>query len=262
MRSDMQKVIVERPRWGSRMLNRGTARRIRPVEVDEDFDSGSTRVSSAMQDKMFNEHLNPLWRYLRSNLGRPWDKVYSEIRSRIDGRGVLGNHVLDHLFCEVETNCILDGREVRTTEGLRVYGFYVHPSSGLLLEAPRQSWKRKARRYPVRWVHGPRGERYQRFDGLWFQVVYRLEDERPVLASKRQCNKKQVHRILFWIDAAERGKRGYRRDADSVRVPHRFPNRGEQEVRDRSNRFYIDALRAHLARDFGLDFGISAEVAA
>ena len=173
-----------------------------------------------MQDKMFNEHLNPLWRFLRKSLGRPWDKVYSEIRSRIDGRGVLGNHVLDHLLWEVEINCILDRREVRTAEGHRVHGFYVHPTSGLLLEAPRRSWKREKRRYPVRWVYGPQGERYQRFDGLWFQVEYRLEDERPVLMSKRQCNKKQVRRILSWIDAAERGRRGYERGADSVRVPH------------------------------------------
>jgi len=219
MRSDMQKVIVERPRWGSRSSNRGTARRIRPVEVDEDFDSGPARASSAMRDKVFNEHLSPLWRFLRSRLGRPWDKVYAEIRGRIDGRGVLGNHVLDHLFWEVETNCVLVGRELRTAEGNRVYGFYVHPRSGLLLEAPRYSWKRKARRYPVRWVYGPQGERYQRFDGLWFQVEYRLEDERHALATKRQCNKKQVRLILSWIDAAERGRRGYERGADAVRVP-------------------------------------------
>ncbi|MEZ5365962.1 MAG: hypothetical protein R2748_27425 [Bryobacterales bacterium] len=54
---------------------------------------------------------------------------------------MLGNHVLQHLRWEVETNCILDGKELLTAEGRRkVYGFYVHPRSGLLREAPRRRW--------------------------------------------------------------------------------------------------------------------------
>lgn len=41
-----------------------------------------------------------------------------------------------------------------------------------------------------------------------------------------------------------------------------FPERPERQVRERSNQFYVDALRAQLSRDFGLSFGIIAEVAA
>jgi hypothetical protein len=41
-----------------------------------------------------------------------------------------------------------------------------------------------------------------------------------------------------------------------------FPDRSEQQVRERSNAFYVNALRAQLSRDFGLEFGISTEVAA
>jgi hypothetical protein len=226
MRSDMQKVIVERPRRGSGEPNRGTARRIRPVEVDEDFDSGPTHASSARTDKSFNEHLKPLWRFLRSNLGRPWDKVHSEIRSGLDARGVLGNHVLDHLRWEVTVNCIQRGKELFATGpfgGISpVWGFYVDPKSGRLREAPRPRWRRERRRYEVRWAWGPRGERYQRIDGLWFAVEYVLVDEKPVLVSKRQCNSKKVREIASWIEAAERGKRGYVRGADSVRVPRAF----------------------------------------
>lgn len=40
-----------------------------------------------------------------------------------------------------------------------------------------------------------------------------------------------------------------------------FPERPEQQVRERSNRFYVDALRAQLSRDFGLQFGIATEPA-
>jgi hypothetical protein len=41
-----------------------------------------------------------------------------------------------------------------------------------------------------------------------------------------------------------------------------FPERSEQQVRERSNRFYVNALRAQLSRGFGLEFGFSADVAA
>ena len=223
MRSDMQKVIVERPRRGSRLPSRGTARRIRPVEVDEDFDSGPNRAPSARWEKSFNEPLKPLWRFLRSNLGRPWDKVYAEIRSRVDGRGVLGNHVLDHLHWEVDVNCYQEGREILAAGVFGwirpVDGFYVHPKSGLLLEAPRRRWRRQKRQDVIRWVEGPEGELYQSFDGLWFAVLYAVEDGQRVLASKRQCGSKTIRRIASWIEAAERGKKGYTRGADSVRVP-------------------------------------------
>ena len=223
MRSDMQKVIVERPRFGSRSPNRGTARRIRPVEVDEDFDSGPVRASSARTGKWFNEHLNPLWRFLRSNLGRPWDKVHSEICSKLDLRGVLGNHVLDHLRWEVSVNCFQEGKQVfergRFGDAHPVHGFYVHPKTGLLLEGPRWRWRRKDQRGPVSKVIGTDGETYQLFDGLWFAVEYALVEGQPVLVAKRQCNSKKIRQITAWIAAAERGKPGYERGANSVRVP-------------------------------------------
>ena len=41
-----------------------------------------------------------------------------------------------------------------------------------------------------------------------------------------------------------------------------FPEHTEQQVRERSNHFYVQAVRAQLSRDFGLSFGISTEVAA
>src|SRR5690606_5409802 len=112
---------------------------------DEDFDSGPRRASSARREKSFNERLEPLRRFLRSNLGRPWSKVDSEIRACLDGRGVLGRHLLDHLEWEVSTQCFLDGKRVMTLgrRGGRpapVSGFYVHPKSGLLREAPRRRW--------------------------------------------------------------------------------------------------------------------------
>ena len=48
--------------------------------------------------KYFNDNLQPLTRYLQSNTGRPWNKVYSELCSRLDKTTVSGLHVFNHIF--------------------------------------------------------------------------------------------------------------------------------------------------------------------
>lgn len=254
MRSDMQKVIVERPRWGHSLRSKKTARRIRPIEVHEDYDSGPTRAPSRRDEKEFNEHLQPLWRFVRSNLGKPWDKVYSEIRRNISGRGVLGNHLLDHLHWEVETECrLIDGKVVVLWGGRpsEVWGFYVHPRTGLLQEAPRRRWRRFEREEPVSWVQGPDEELYHRVGELWFHVeIVRCEPRRrdrgiENLASqlffehleprvreilrdpagvsarlvKRQCNRKTVRWIHQVIELATKKKRKVVRRGPVVWVP-------------------------------------------
>lgn len=223
----MKKVIVERPRWGSRLRSLKTGRKVSPQCVfDEDYDSGPRRAPASRHEKSFNEHLGPLWRYLRSNLGRPWSKVYSEIRAVIDGRGVLGNHLLDHLEWEVETNCFLEGKQVRMTTwgsgSQPVHGFYVHPKTGLLKEAPRKRYPRRAKPEPreVVRVQVGDGRLFERFEGLWFETAYRnLEDGSHRRVLKRQCASKLVRRIDEWIRRADRGKPGYKRGVASVHAP-------------------------------------------
>ena len=41
--------------------------------------------------------MKPLERFLEKSVGRNWNKVYSEIRERIDPRRAIGLHVLQHL---------------------------------------------------------------------------------------------------------------------------------------------------------------------
>ena len=87
-----------------------------------------------------NENLSPLRRYLESQVGRPWDKVYSEIRANLDARKATGLHILQHLDCYVERNCVQDGTAIMTLRGgmlVRVRDLYVHPKSGLLRKAKR-----------------------------------------------------------------------------------------------------------------------------
>lgn len=94
--------------------------------------------------KYFTDNLAPLMRFLQTNTGRPWNKVYSELNKRLDRSTVSGQHVIDHLWDFVSVNVWIEDRKVYYLQfgrkkQLQSYGrrknFYVHPVSGLLLMA-------------------------------------------------------------------------------------------------------------------------------
>ena len=80
MRADMFKVLVERPRhrW---KWDDGSARWSRN-DIDE---PAWLRTRAGYGTRALNENLAPLRRYLHAQVGRPWNKVFSEIQSRDQG---------------------------------------------------------------------------------------------------------------------------------------------------------------------------------
>ena len=80
MRSDMAKVVTERPRRGHGNPSKKWGRRLRKNEYDAE-DHGPKRAPIARRHqygwnaKEFSDLLGPLRRYLRKQVGRPWDKV-------------------------------------------------------------------------------------------------------------------------------------------------------------------------------------------
>ncbi len=53
----------------------------------------------------FDDKLGPARRWLRSQVGRPWDKVRSELFARFDTRTTAGRHIVfDHLLKEVQVD--------------------------------------------------------------------------------------------------------------------------------------------------------------
>ncbi len=216
MRSDMHKIIVERPRKGSRLKSRKTALRFSGRRVEEavsapdDFDGGSNRASSSRHDKWLNENLAPLGRYIRRQIGRPWDKVFSEIRQAVDTRSAVGLHVLQHIPNFVETETILvDGAVYcRGYGGLEpVYGLYVHPITGLLRDSKRSRRFRYAR--PAagepNFVFVSPTLGYEKIEGLWYRLEFQVNDpepatwvpgfERVTVVAKQQCDKKTIRKI-------------------------------------------------------------------
>lgn len=157
MRKDMSKVIVERPRTGrSRAgLRPGRTRTL----VDDDGEpiraKGAREPAKRPQkDKGLNETLNPLKRYLASNIGRPWDKVYSEISEHLKPTSTVQQHVRDHLqdFVAIKTRMkagkVMVASRFGGERALEDHHslHYVHPRTGLLRKNEHyQRWGAKWR---------------------------------------------------------------------------------------------------------------------
>jgi hypothetical protein len=155
MRPDMAKVIVERPRIGSSMRgeSKGYRRSLQRLGREEiPYREGMKRRHLG-HPKYLNEHLGPLRRYLDSQVGRPWNKVFSEICAHINRSSAVQDHVRDHVADYVATHVIeVDGVPCYG-EG-RTYGlplgqigwvqWYVCPRTGILrrLKTRRRSTNR------------------------------------------------------------------------------------------------------------------------
>lgn len=156
MRNDMQKVIVERARiahyqaWTTtRYLNtkRNAYRSAKFFQLDEygdvcdDFSGNKLPMRARHMGynlKMFNENLRPLWRFLHSRVGCPWNDVYSEIMAQLNRQSTIQNHVIQHLELNVFKHTIraADGRvwEWGTLHGPCDHEgcFYLEPETGRL----------------------------------------------------------------------------------------------------------------------------------
>jgi hypothetical protein len=135
MREDMYKVIVERPRrWKGRDA---FAARLR-----DDFD-GPIRLGmrAGYDSRELNENLAPLRRYLHAQIGRPWNKVFSEICAGIDRRNTVQQHIHQHIrdFIAIDVG-VREGRLVdlaarsgflRRDSGIS-QELYVDPRTGLI----------------------------------------------------------------------------------------------------------------------------------
>ncbi len=141
MRWDMAKVIVERPRYGSRLKasrKKGYRRHLQQSGL-EDLPRREPMLGRwrGMQ-RCLNEHLGPMRRFLRSRVGRPWNKVYQELCEHVALDNAVQNHVLTHIFDDVERRVEVQGDRIVATDGwrrgqpLRAGQLYVCPMSGLV----------------------------------------------------------------------------------------------------------------------------------
>lgn len=106
MRKDMSKVIVERPRATN---GDGYKQGKRTQGYQHDPESAPAKEplrARNARSKTLNENLRPLIRFLRAQVGRPWDKVKSEMAEHIRLTNAVQKHVLDHVRRYVEENVV------------------------------------------------------------------------------------------------------------------------------------------------------------
>jgi len=212
----MHRVLIDCYRGGLRIKSdRSRKPRVQDY-VDADSDAGPHRPKR-LRTRHFSDNLGPLRRWLRAQIGRPWDKVWSELCAGIDRDTVSGRHLLEHAQWEVELHCQMDGRIAlrrleRRWRGDRVEGLYVHPRTGLLCWQPRPP--RAAAQAPRDWRLLSEGDErlLHQVQGLWYACriellgrTHRLEaavrsepavltlgDEAYRVLSRRQLNRREL----------------------------------------------------------------------
>jgi hypothetical protein len=118
MRSDMYKVIVERPRSGSWRPNgsvgqcRREARGRDPEVLEALASTLGMKPRQRYSRRYLNENLSPLRRFLMGNVGRRWEDVYSDLRAHLSPRNAVQMHVCQHLEDYVALHVRIDGRKV------------------------------------------------------------------------------------------------------------------------------------------------------
>lgn len=225
MRDDMKKVLVTRPRLGSRLKN-GAVRALRRERIYEDSEpstkSGMKPTNRKYSERKYlNEYLNPLIRFLGSVVGRPWDKIHSEIREKSPSDSAVGAHIYQHLWDYVERRPVWkDGvvgrtgwhgwRPLEAKQGQGWNEFYVD-KHGILQRSPAPKKREKKADPNVRKISDL--EFYiRREDGVWFflRVEPQLWGERPSCIDPARMNRYLTNPGLARIP-----------DGLSFTIPHR-----------------------------------------
>jgi hypothetical protein len=140
MREDMSKVLTERPR--SKGWDRGFERN--KERSEDDFLEKESMKLRHKDRKSFSDLLGPLYRFVDSKVGKPWNDVFSEICQHIKPKSTLQLHVLGHLKHIVLTNVIVEGEFIRrptdkqylnVTSYKKYKLYYVDPTTGILRKA-------------------------------------------------------------------------------------------------------------------------------
>jgi hypothetical protein len=149
MRSDMHRVIITRPRKLESAARKGRAKPLEELPSKKGMRRG---VKERDGDKSFKDLLSPLRRYLAKQVGRPWNKVYSEMKAgrRLDSvaQRHLLLHVEDFVAVEPRRRIIRFGIAPNTwrQEHLWFQPFYVDERDGILKRTDRLPEEKTRRR--------------------------------------------------------------------------------------------------------------------
>lgn len=146
----LQRTVIEGGRYGyNKYKRRHSSKELRAkireymdnVENDWEYADDESEPDRKKVHKGFSDKLSPMYRWLRSQTGRPWDEVRSEVFQKFDTRTTAGRHItFDHLLSSVEEVPDLDYHSINEpydpitfTTSYREYNFYVD-EAGILRE--------------------------------------------------------------------------------------------------------------------------------
>lgn len=172
MRADMAKVIVERPRLGSWLPShqKGYRKYLQKTDVENLPRYEPLPGCWHGRQKSLNENLAPLHRFLRSQVGRPWNKVHQDLCEHVSFDNAVQMHVLTHVFDFLARYVdMIDGwPHSRRGRPLEPGQMYVCPRTGLL-KVVRPSKRRPPQ---LRHIVGRLRQLHFR-DGHWWDVRVR-----------------------------------------------------------------------------------------
>lgn len=195
MRSDMGKVITERERARSRTsVTEKDGAYIRWQGHDGNYDDQPKRAKISAHGrygwnaKEFTDVLGPLKGYIQKNVGRPWNKVYSEMCQYLDKGKLTHAHVFTHVFQWVGRNVVRceDGayrepHEMTSWRSTYAPDFYVHPKTGILMKNKRVreskqevAKRRKEERKNRTEIEIDGSSCYKKIDDLWYILKIRV----------------------------------------------------------------------------------------
>jgi len=196
----LDKIIIERPRYGSR----DKAKKVQGYRKRLDKITQEAQEDGFLQPYLFkprktrhlSDNLAPLYRWLRSKVGQPWDDVYSQLCQQLDTKSTIGQHVLEHLWQTVERHVEIRNNQIYAkhkpnyplTSGQTHPKFYVHPETGIFCIAPRKQKSETQPQDDVVIVN--RYQQYRRIDNIWYFVSFRdvkyspKNTERDLLANR------------------------------------------------------------------------------
>jgi hypothetical protein len=223
----MGKVITERERTGNPSKGLKTRMDIKWKGEDGDYDIPNRMSSSANRQhgydaKQFTDVLGPIYRFLDKQVGRPWNKVHSELCEHLDKRKVTHAHVFTHIDSYVEKDVFRGNDKIwYHTTGYsyvsggvalrRVVGLFVNPKNGLIQRQKPPKEEPKKKDFDV--VKVDKENEHRRLNGIWFLVKLKeveIDDsyyshftQKMVIrtrkemreVSRKQLNKKELKKL-------------------------------------------------------------------
>ncbi|MUG94548.1 hypothetical protein F7734_20075 [Scytonema sp. UIC 10036] len=231
-------IVIERPRHGMRISLKkckGYKKALQKI-TDEAMEDGLLSpylIKSRHRTKSFSDHLGPLYRWLRSKVGKPWNEVYGELCLRLDITTLSGQHILFHVWDYVERDVILIDeipyKKSKQSQPLGKYSWrqhlYVHPDTRILClvePIPKKPTKKPDDVVVVDHYH-----QYRKINDIWYLVTfadfpstpgnylatdvllhlnlyrwdaYKKYEQEIYAVSKQQCNKKEIKHIMHLLE--------------------------------------------------------------